>query len=242
MTQKQQLLGHLQRAYDEETNLIAAAGDNELAQDGAPDDWAMKDVFAHIGSWKALIAERLDPANLDNPSPLYALPVDEQNFQFYDEYAGHPWPEVRALIDRGYYNLRAAIEALPDEYLSEGDRFPWQDGRPLWQRIGHIGFYHPLYHLAELYRDRGDREQARALIVEATDGMSSLSGEAPYIGSYAYNLACFFALAGEKEQALKRLRQAFELRPDLIEWSKQDSDLDSLRDDLGYLTLLNPDG
>ena len=70
----------------------------------------------------------------------------------------------------------------------------------------------------------------------------SLSEESPFVGTYAYNLACFYALGGEKEQALKRLRQAFELRPDLIEWSKQDSDLDSLRDDPGYVALLDSSG
>ena len=242
MTLKQQLLDSIQRAYHEEIRFIAEAGDDELAREGAPDDWAIKDIFAHIGSWKAIVAERLDLADRDNPSPLYALPLDEQNFQFYDEHAGQPWPEVRALIENGYRDLRAAVEALPDEYLSEVDRFPWQDDRPLWQRIGHMGFYHPLYHLAELYLERGNRTHAHEVLLEATDGMSTMSAEAPFIGSYAYNLACFYALEGEKEQALDRLRQAFENRPSLIEWSKQDSDLDSLRDDPDYLALVSADG
>ncbi len=188
-----------------------------------------------------MLAERLDLGDLENASPLYSLPLDEQNFQFYEEYSGRPWTEVSALLDSGHAALKSAVTALPEQYLTEADRFPWQDGRPLWQRIGHIGFYHPLYHLAETYRDRGDREQAQALVVEATDGMASLSEESPFVGTYAYNLACFYTLGGEKEQALKRLRRAFELRPDLIGWSKQDSDLDSLRDVPGYLALLQAD-
>jgi hypothetical protein len=241
MTLKPKLLDYIQRAYDEEVRFVAAAGDEELAREGAPDDWATKDVFAHIGSWKSLLAERLDLDDHDNPSPLYALPLDEQNFEFYEEYAAKPWPEVRSLVDRGYREIQAATEALAEGYLSDVDRFPWQDGRPIWQRIYHIAYYHPLYHLAPFYLDRGDRAGAHALMVEATDGILALSDETPFVGVYAYNLACFYALEGEKAAALKRLQVAFEHRPSLIEWSKQDSDLDSLREEPEYLALVGPD-
>ena len=130
---------------------------------------------------------------------------------------------------------------MPEEYFSEVDRFPWQDGRPLWQRIYHMGYYHPLYHLASHYLQRGDRKRARALMVEATDGVSSMPDAAPFIGAYAYNLACFYALEGEREEALLRLRQAFEYRPSLVEWSKEDSDLDSLHEDPDFLALVSPE-
>jgi hypothetical protein len=45
-----------------------------------------------------------------------------------------------------------------------------------------------------------------------------------------YDLACVEALAGEREAALEHLEQAFE-NPRFREWARQDSDLDSLRDD-----------
>jgi tetratricopeptide (TPR) repeat protein len=44
-----------------------------------------------------------------------------------------------------------------------------------------------------------------------------------------YNLACFAALAGEPDRALKHLRRAFELKPQAREWAAKDSDLDSIR-------------
>ena len=50
-----------------------------------------------------------------------------------------------------------------------------------------------------------------------------------------YNVACFEALAGRREEALGHLRRAFELAPDKV-WAgaESDSDLDSIRDDPAY--------
>ena len=45
-----------------------------------------------------------------------------------------------------------------------------------------------------------------------------------------YNLACFYATTGQPDKALPLLPEALRLRPDLVEWSKEDSDLDTLRD------------
>jgi hypothetical protein len=52
-----------------------------------------------------------------------------------------------------------------------------------------------------------------------------------------YNLACFYALTGQKKKAMAELRESLQTNPDLIEWSKRDSDLDSLRDDPAFQAL-----
>jgi hypothetical protein len=39
-------------------------------------------------------------------------------------------------------------------------------------------------------------------------------------------------------QAVAELEEAFELNPDLIQWSKKDSEIDPLRKEPGYLKLL----
>ena len=60
-------------------------------------------------------------------------------------------------------------------------------------------------------------------------------------GSYAlplYNLACCEALAGRREDAIRHLRTAFERRPSLRELAREDTDLDSLREDSAFHELL----
>jgi tetratricopeptide (TPR) repeat protein len=46
-----------------------------------------------------------------------------------------------------------------------------------------------------------------------------------------YNLACFEALAGRRDDAIAHLRDAVELAPDMREWAAKDEDFDAIRDD-----------
>jgi mannose-6-phosphate isomerase-like protein (cupin superfamily) len=56
--------------------------------------------------------------------------------------------------------------------------------------------------------------------------------EYPDSAATHYNLACFKALAGDREGALDELDRAFEMEPDSVRrWAENDSDLDSIRDD-----------
>jgi quercetin dioxygenase-like cupin family protein len=59
-----------------------------------------------------------------------------------------------------------------------------------------------------------------------------------YAGTF-YNLACCEALAGRKDDALGHLEQAFAKAPEQFrEWAKNDSDLDTLRDEPEFQQLL----
>ena len=55
-------------------------------------------------------------------------------------------------------------------------------------------------------------------------------GEFPEHAGVDYNLACFRALAGDREGAVADFRRAFERSPDDVRtWAANDSDLDSIR-------------
>src|SRR5947208_773944 len=55
--------------------------------------------------------------------------------------------------------------------------------------------------------------------------------------SLHYQLACYHALAGHREQAVEHLRVAFRHNPDTREWAAGDEDLAGVRDD----AALRPD-
>ena len=71
---------------------------------------------------------------------------------------------------------------------------------------------------------RGDYEGAIAI---ASDGLADY----PEHPSLRYQLACYSALAGDREAALEHLRVAVAGNPETAAWAADDADLDSIRDD-----------
>jgi len=67
-------------------------------------------------------------------------------------------------------------------------------------------------------------------VVEDNEGYSVDSA------SFQYNLACFRALAGKRDEAIEAFRTAFELSPERVrEWAPADADLDSIRDEVSAI-------
>jgi hypothetical protein len=86
------------------------------------------------------------------------------------------------------------------------------------------GRFHPLYEAGEY---------------EAVIGQSRELIEASGYAMPLYNLACCEALAGgHAEDAIGHLRSAFERQPGLRDLAKEDTDLDSLRDEPRFRELL----
>jgi hypothetical protein len=53
-----------------------------------------------------------------------------------------------------------------------------------------------------------------------------------------YNLACAEARLGETDAAVEHLRAALDLRPNLTDLARDDTDLDALREDPRFVELV----
>jgi tetratricopeptide (TPR) repeat protein len=84
---------------------------------------------------------------------------------------------------------------------------------------------------AQPYAEAGNYGRAIDVASEALPRHSDDAG-------LLYNIACWEALAGRRQDALAHLRQAFELEPQKVRtWARDDSDLDSIRDDPAFPPL-----
>jgi hypothetical protein len=221
------LIQLLERTREEEELYIARLSPQEREQVGSVDSWSAKDLMSHLAVWRLRMADRLETAQRGGaPSP--DAEVDAENAVIWAEYAGKSWGEVRQALALGHRRLADSLQALSDDELTDPQRFEWQRGQPLWRGVAGNGCTHPVMHLADAYVKRGQTDYAASMMDDVSAHLAELDDAPRWKGVVRYNLACFYALAGEKARAVKLLGEALELHPGLAEWSKEDTDLASL--------------
>lgn len=222
------LIQLLERTREEEELYIARLSPQEREQVGRLDGWSAKDLMSHLAAWRLRMADRLETAQQGGAPPPDAE-VEAENAAIWAEYAGKSWDEVRQALALSHRRLADSLQALSDEELTDPQRFEWQRGQPLWRGVAGNGCTHPVMHLADAYARRGQMDDAAAMMEDISAQLAELEDAPRWKGVVRYNLACFYALAGAKARAVKLLGEALELHPGLAEWSKEDTDLASLR-------------
>jgi hypothetical protein len=230
---KETALDLLNRAHADQRALIEELTDAERNTIGTLDHWSFKDIVSHVTAWTRRAAERIDALRRGEEPPNFD-DLDRINAVTFEAQRDRIWADVIADAARIHDDLMQRVEELSDDDLTQPDRFPYQRGRPLVRLITGDGFAHPELHYAQFLFEHGKIARANQLQVDATTLLESLEA---WRNVARYNLACYYALTGQAPQALIELHRSFAVNPNLIEWSKQDTDLDSLRDDPEFQAL-----
>lgn len=221
----------LSRSFQQQ--LIADLDPVERNASGTWEDWSINDELAHVVAWQMNSLARIAALIHAEPVPDFS-DYETINRAIYRTNHERSLAEVAAEGDRAYADFVALIQSLPEEDLVQPAPWPGQEPRSLVAHIISNGFEHPLVHYADHYRRRGDLDRA----VQLYEASAAAVADLPEWHSLTrYNLACFYALNGQTDKAIPELREALQLRPDLLEWSKQDTDLVSLRGDPAYQAL-----
>jgi len=200
---------------------------------GTWEDWSVKDELAHIIAWQLNTLARLAALLHDEPVPDFS---DYQaiNRSIYDTNRDRTLAEIVAEGDRAYTDFTALIQSLSDDDLARPFYYSEEKSTTLMSQIAGNCLEHPVLHYADYFRRHGDL--TKALQVYETS-VAAVADWPEQYGAARYNLACFYALNGQVEQAIVALSEALRLRPDLVDWSKQDTDLVALRDNAAYQAL-----
>ena len=220
------------RARALEQTLAGFFDEQARAATGTVENWAPKDHFVHLAVWQAWQARRLEAIATGNPPEP---PAD--NEIVFAEYRDQPWETTWALAMRALDDDAAAVAQTSDEDLTDPNRFPWSNGRSLVSSFISNVYLHPIEHLVQMYEERGDLAAAEQVQLESVALMSSLFGKGEEYANAVYNLGCFYAKRGRAEDAIAQVREALTVNPKLTEWSKEDADLDSLREMPAYQAL-----
>ncbi|HEX5260204.1 MAG TPA: hypothetical protein VFW18_01910 [Gaiellales bacterium] len=123
-------------------------------------------------------------------------------------------PQGTLVFVRDPESRRAAVSTEPDTIVLAFGGTPGEPYRPSpWE------YYAPAFALSQ----SGDHEGALRLVADGLD-------QHPERPTLLYNLACYEALAGQREQAIVHLARAIELDPRMAEWARGDADFESVRD------------
>ena len=134
----------LLRDLDEENRqweaLLDSIGEKRMEQPGVAGHWSIKDIVAHIASWRRRTVARLQAVARRGPEPGPMWPAnlktdDEINAWFYDREHGKSVQQTLGESRQVFQQLRAAVDALPEDVLSDPASFPWLEGNPLTAAI-----------------------------------------------------------------------------------------------------------
>lgn len=191
-------------------------------------------MMAHIHTWRDRLGSLLEAAANRKSSSRYSS-FDEENEKIFQQNQDRPWEKIQQDGALAFQGLQKALDSMPDEYLE--DLIEEAAGRPIWREVGFSGYYHVLDHLSRYYLEHNDLEEAQDLQLRLAENMVSLDSSDEWKGTISYNLACFYAIAGQAEQAIAELSIALKGNQGLVDWSKKDTDLDSLRELPEYRAL-----
>ena len=192
-------------------------------------DWSPKDHQAHLSAWKGRQADRLAAARSGAELEPWEDEDDVVNARLQARTADWGWDAVTAEAEAVHDRLIGELRAADPDLIRSGDRL--LDGT-----YGN-GVFHAQQHFGWLLAADIGLDEARVdAFIEDTEQLvrrAALSDRDR--GTALYNTACFHALAGRLDRARPLLREAFVLRPDLVEWAGQDGDLERLRPELEAL-------
>lgn len=230
------LIAMVERGQTHEEAFRALIPAEERERVGIMEQWAPKEVIAHLGFWKHAQASRLSANARGEQAPDLSdfLTVNNES---WPEHARLTWDESVARSDAAARELIATFETLPLDTLIGADKE--KADRVISSTLGNTT-EHAVVHMSDYLLMHGDVEGARQINQAQLDEAIAANLGAVVEGSARYNQGCFYALNGFVDDALESLRQAFIQRPDLVEWARQDPDLNNLRANPAFQALVPP--
>ena len=216
-------------AHDAEQSYIDKLSAEDKAALGEIDNWAPKDILAHMTAWKEQVVINYQAVVSGEDIPERGE-YQEMNVQFFEKHRLCSWDEVLKYREQTLQFLLNSLDTMSEEDLNRTEGIPRQEGRPFWRMIVGTAYIHPLMHLRDPLLERGDFAQAMEMQEQVCSLLSELDNDETWIGAQQYNLACIYSLVGQKDKAIRILREALKMTPELTEWSKEDPDFELIRE------------
>jgi hypothetical protein len=121
--------------------LLAAIGEEHMAQPGIAGYWSTKDVIAHITAYEQWLVDWLKAAQRHEfppPSVLDDEDIERRNARVYDETHSRKLEDVLAQATQTFQELVAVIEAFSEADFTDPERTAWFM-KPYWGETTALG-------------------------------------------------------------------------------------------------------
>jgi hypothetical protein len=163
---------------------------------------------------------------------------ETHNREIFEQYEDMTWDQSVEFLSAAFERMRSATRSLSEDELLEEMEVREGELRPVWRLVTGYAYTHPINHLTTRYVETDQADAAARLQENMVDHLLSLDDDPEWRSIPIYNLACFYSLSGEAESALRQIRIALRLNPDLGDWSKEDPDLEPIRELPEFQALL----
>ena len=194
-------------------------------------DWNPKDFQAHLTAWKARQADRFAAVRegRELPRPMEDPEEDAVNAELRAARIDWGWAAIVDEGDEVADRLIREIRRSDPDVLRASDRLiPGTFGNGVLHTLTHVRWLLEAGVPLDLARVAVFDDEALRVVSAAT-----IPEKARAVG--VYDLACYYALRGAPDTARNLLRDAFRMDPELVEFSRTDEDLLSIRSDLDDL-------
>jgi hypothetical protein len=219
----------IEAARDAERDLFGGLDDATRLREIRAGDWNPKDFQAHLTAWKSRQADRY--AAIREGTELAPMDQEEDviNAELRATRIDWEWSAIVAEADQVAERLAGEIRQADPEEIRSSERL-------LSGTFGN-GVLHTLTHVRWLVEAGVPLDRGRVATFEDEAFRVISDGAIPDKGRAVglYDLACYRALGGATDLARTLLRDAFRLDPELVEFSRTDDDLVSLRDEIDGL-------
>jgi len=231
---KDALLDFLELIKNEIAAFERGLTEKQKGEKGSLRKWSAKDMLSHLVFWGNHFNSQIEKVKKGEEVPQAGDYLDQVNDGVLIEHMDQPFSEALIEFNRSFQESTAILKSFSADELNDKEKYEYLSSRSLLDSaLGTLG-WHIAHHISDFYVKNGQIEKAIALQEKYTKMVRYFP---TWEANGIYNLACFFALIGEKEKAINNLRTSFITRPDLIELSKKDSDLDTLREDSNFKAL-----
>lgn len=135
-TSKAQLLDDLKDEQTQWEALLQDIGEEHMTQPGVAGEWSIKDIVAHLTTYRRRTVGRLQAALRHESAPTPPWPPhlqtdDEINEWIYTANRDRPLVDVLGESRDVFQQLMETLGAFPEADLFDPARFPWLEGEPL---------------------------------------------------------------------------------------------------------------